>query len=169
MEDRASRFVVMGVAGAGKSTVGQALAAHLGLPYADGDDLHPAANVAKMAAGEPLDDNDRRPWLVAVGQWLADQSSGAVVSCSALRRSYRDTLRQYAGAIRFVHLTGPADVVAARVASRPGHFMPSSLVASQYAALEPLGADERGTTVPFEWPLDQIVGHAANCRVTSVA
>jgi len=169
MEHRTSRFVVMGVSGAGKSTVGEALAAHLGVPYADGDDLHPAANVAKMSAGHPLDDEDRQPWLVAVGRWLAAQPDGAVVSCSALRRSYRETLRAQADGICFVHLVGPASVVAERVAGRPDHFMPPSLVASQYADLEPLEADEPGIAVPFVWPLDRIVGHALNRLVTSVA
>lgn len=169
MEHRARHLVVMGVAGAGKSTVGQALATRLGLPYADGDDLHPAANVAKMSAGHPLDDVDRRPWLVAVGGWLAAHEQGGVVSCSALRWTYRETLRQYAGPIRFVHLTGPPALVAERVSTRLGHFMPPSLVASQYAALEPLGTDEDGIAIPLDWPLDQIVDHATTQLATSVA
>lgn len=151
--------VVMGVAGAGKTTVGTALAARLGAPYADADDFHPAANVAKMRAGVPLDDEDRRPWLAAVGAWLTAQASGGVVSCSALRRDYRDALREHAPRARFVHLDGAAAVVAQRVAARTDHFMPPSLVASQVALLEPLGSDEDGLTVPLDWPVERILTH----------
>ena len=154
-------LVVMGVSGAGKSTVGEALAARLGLPYADADAFHPAANVAKMRAGVPLDDADRAPWLAAVGSWLAERHEGAVVSCSALRRAYRDTLRGYGGSLAFVHLDGPAAVVTRRVAARAGHFMPASLVASQLATLEPLGSDEAGLTVPLDWPVTRVVDHVA--------
>lgn len=156
---RGELLVVMGVAGAGKTTVGSALAARLGLPYADADDFHPAANVAKMRAGVPLDDEDRRPWLAAVGSWLTGREAGGVVSCSALRRSYRDVLRGRAPGARFVHLDGPAEVVAQRVAARTDHFMPPSLVASQVALLEPLADDEDGVTVPLDWPVDSLVNH----------
>lgn len=152
-------FVVMGVAGAGKTTVGQALAARLGLPYGDADEFHPASNVAKMSAGVPLDDKDREPWLAAIGSWLRARSDGAVVSCSALRRAYRDTLRSHAPRVCFVHLAGSAEVVAERVASRADHFMPASLVASQVTLLEPLAPDEEGVTLPLEWPVDDIVTH----------
>lgn len=151
--------VVMGVSGAGKSTVGEALAARLGLPYADGDAFHPEANVAKMSAGVPLDDADRQPWLESIGRWLADRPAGAVVSCSALRRTYRDTLRAHGGDVAFVHLAGSADVVGRRVAARADHFMPASLVASQLATLEPLADDEPGVTVPLDWSVDRIVRH----------
>ncbi|MGZ4456488.1 MAG: gluconokinase [Nocardioides sp.] len=156
---RGDVLVVMGVAGAGKTTVGSALAARLGLPYADADDLHPAANVAKMRAGVPLDDEDRRPWLEAVGGWLAGRPAGGVVSCSALRRHYRDTLRAHEPRVRFLHLAGSPTVVAQRVAARTDHFMPPSLVASQLALLEPLAGDEDGLTVPLDWPVDRIVTH----------
>lgn len=149
--------VVMGVSGCGKSTVGAALAARLGLPFVDADDLHPAANVAKMAAGVPLDDEDRAPWLRAVGAWLADHPHGAVVACSALRRTYRDVLRAAAPGADFLHLAGDPSVVARRVGDRPGHFMPTSLVASQVATLEPLGADERGVAVDLGLPVPTIV------------
>src|SRR5690349_5859499 len=104
------RIVVMGVAGSGKTTIGSALAARLGLPYADADDLHPPANVAKMRSGQPLDDRDRLPWLNAVGAWLADRRGGAVISCSALRVNYRDLLRTYASDVTFLHLAGDTAV-----------------------------------------------------------
>ncbi|MGT2462629.1 gluconokinase [Sinomonas atrocyanea] len=154
-------WVVMGVSGAGKTTAGQALAAHLGVPFGDADDLHPAANVAKMQSGVALDDADRAPWLAAVGTWLAERRDGAVMSCSALRRAYRDTLREYAWPVRFLHLAGSAEVVRARVEAREGHYMPASLVESQYAALEPLGDDEDGVTVGFDEPIGAIVARAA--------
>lgn len=155
-------WVVMGVAGAGKTTVGQALAEAWGVPCCDADDLHPAENVAKMRAGVALDDADRAPWLAAVGAWLAHQADGAVVCCSALRRSYRDILRLHAGPVRFLHLDGPAEVVRARVEARTDHYMPPSLVESQYAILEPLGPDEDGTTVRFDRPIDTIVSQATD-------
>lgn len=152
-----SLVVVMGVTGSGKSTVGMALAERLGVPFADADDFHSPANVAKMRAGTPLNDDDRRPWLLAIGRWLAEHPGGAVVTCSALKRRYRDTLREAAPAITFLHLHGDKDTVRRRVGSRPGHFMPTSLVDSQFADLEPLGDDERGTVVELSLPVDVIV------------
>ena len=150
--------VVMGVSGCGKSTVGAALASRLGVEYADADDFHPAANIAKMAAGQPLDDTDRAPWLAAVAAWLGlHTTTGGVASCSALRRRYRDTLRTGAPGAVMLHLAGPPEVVARRVAGRSGHFMPATLVGSQFAALEPLGADERGRTVSMGLPVNEIV------------
>ncbi len=149
--------VVMGASGCGKSTVGRALAAHLGVPFADADDLHPAANVAKMASGRPLDDDDRAPWLREVGRWLAAQGSGGVMACSALRRAYRDALREQAPDTVFLHLDGDQATLESRVSSRPGHFMPAGLVASQLAALEPLGADEAGTALDLRAPVDTLV------------
>ena len=123
--------VVMGVSGSGKSTVGAALAERLGVPFADGDDLHPAENIAKMSAGRPLDDADRGPWLEAVGRWLAGHAgSGGVITCSALKRSYRDLLRRFAPDAELVHLHGRHDVIARRQADRPGHFMNSQVRAS---------------------------------------
>ena len=148
--------VVMGVSGSGKSTVGAALALRLGVPFADADAFHPAANVAKMAAGTPLDDDDRYPWLDAVGEWLADHDSG-VMSCSALKRRYRDQLRSHRSDIAFLHLTGPPELIGSRQGDRPGHFMPSSLVTSQFETLEPLDPDERGISVGVEQSLDAIV------------
>jgi gluconokinase len=154
--------VVMGVTGSGKSTVGEALARELGVPYADADSFHSAANVAKMAAGHPLDDDDRRPWLGAIGEWLAGhEDTGAVVTCSALRRRYRDVLREKAPAVEFVHLDGEKETVRRRVAERTGHFMPESLVDSQFAALEPLGDDERGVVLDLAAPVADLVAAAA--------
>ena len=150
--------VVMGVSGSGKSTVGAALAARLAAPYVDGDDLHPATNIARMRAGHPLTDADRWPWLDDVGRWLAARSSpGAVVACSALRRAYRDRLRRWAPTTFFVHLDGDATLIAARQAARRGHFMPSGLQASQQATLEALGPDEAGVRVDVARPVDALV------------
>jgi gluconokinase len=151
-------LTVMGVSGSGKTTVGAALAQRLRVPFEDADDLHPAANVAKMSAGIPLDDLDRGPWLQTVGRWLADHTAtGGVMSCSALRRSYRDILREAAPDQLFVHLAGTPEVVARRVAGRPAHFMPATLVASQFATLEPLDDDENGLTLDLDQPVDAIV------------
>lgn len=150
-------LVVMGVSGSGKSTVGAALAQRLGVPFADADDLHPAANIAKMTRGEPLDDHDRHPWLEIIGRWLADHPGGGVVSCSALKRKYRDHLRRHAPDVAFVHLEGSHEVITDRQASRPGHFMPASLLASQFATLEPLQPDERGVVIDVDQSVDAIV------------
>ena len=150
-------IVVMGVSGSGKSTVGAALAQRLLVPFADADDLHPPANVAKMTAGQPLDDDDRYPWLEVIGEWLADHPDGAVMSASALKRKYRDQLRRHCPAVEFVHLTGSPELIAARQATRPGHFMPTSLMASQFATLEPLQPDERGVTIDVDQDIDAIV------------
>jgi gluconokinase len=143
----AAHVVVMGVSGSGKSTVGSALAQRLRVAYVDADTLHPAANIAKMAAGEPLDDGDRYPWLAKVGDWLAAQHDGGVVSCSALKRKYRDQLRARCPSTEFLHVDGSPELIGRRLAARSGHFMPPSLLASQLDALEALGADERGCTV----------------------
>ncbi|MFE7797475.1 gluconokinase [Nocardia sp. NPDC057440] len=140
--------VVMGVSGCGKSTVGRLLAEALHVEYAEGDDFHPAENIAKMAAGVPLTDADRAPWLDIVAGWLGQRAGhGGVVSCSALKRSYRDRLRVAAPDAFFVHLAASRDELARRMAARRDHFMPSSLLDSQLAALEQLYADERGITV----------------------
>lgn len=152
-----SLVVVMGVTGSGKSTVGIALAEKMGVPFADADDFHPPENVAKMRSGTALTDVDRRPWLLAIGAWLARQDDGAVVTCSALKRVYRDTLREAAPTITFLHLHGDRETVRARVGARQGHFMPQSLVDSQFADLEPLGADEDGVVVDLALPVDVIV------------
>ena len=129
--------VVMGVSGAGKSTVGTLIAERLGVSFRDADDFHPPANIAKMSAGQPLTDDDRWPWLDAIGAYLAAHAQGGcVVTCSALKRAYRDRLRVAAPGLRFVHLHVDMALVAARQAARRDHFMPASLVASQFATLE---------------------------------
>jgi gluconokinase len=150
--------VVMGVSGSGKTTVGAALAQRLGVPFADADDFHPEANIAKMSAGIPLDDEDRRPWLEAIAQWLASHAaSGGVASCSALKRSYRDILTSAAPDTFFLHLHGDRDVLASRVAARPAHFMPAALIDSQFETLEPLQSDERGDTLDVSHSIDDLV------------
>jgi carbohydrate kinase (thermoresistant glucokinase family) len=150
--------VVMGVSGAGKSTVGIALADLLTVRFVDADALHPPANVAKMAAGTSLTDADRWPWLDLVGAALADaRESGLVVACSALKRAYRDRLRAAAPGVQFVHLDVPRTTLAERVMARPGHFMPPSLLDSQLDILEPLGPDEAGMVVPAVAGVDSTV------------
>jgi gluconokinase len=139
-------MVIMGVSGSGKSTVGELLGQRLGVPFIDGDDLHPAANKEKMRTGIPLDDDDRRPWLQEIGRTLqAHQQAGhgVIVACSALKRRYRDLLREHAPEVLFLHLEGSADTLAARMAARNHEFMPATLLASQLDALEPLDPDER--------------------------
>ena len=154
------QIVVMGVSGSGKSTVAARLAERLGCEWADGDAFHSAASVAKMSAGIPLDDEDRRPWLRAVAAWIGERERagrGAVVAASALKRAYRDVLRAASPHVTFVHLAGAPERIAARTHARTGHFMPERLLASQYAILEPLGADEPGVTLDVSAPVDAIV------------
>lgn len=142
--------VIMGVSGSGKTTLAQILTRRLGWPYAEADDFHPRANVEKMAAGLPLTDEDRWPWLEAMRDWLTLQARAGrstLVTCSALRLSYRDVLRGAEGRVRFVHLTADPSVIGERLGRRSGHFMPSSLLPSQFATLEPLVADEDGVVV----------------------
>lgn len=154
----------MGVSGSGKSTVGAALARRLRVPFVDADTLHPPANIAKMAAGEPLDDDDRYPWLEKVGQWMATHREGAVVSCSALKRAYRDQLRAHCPSVQFLHLSGSAELIGARLAARTDHFMPAALLRSQLDALEPLGPDEAGMTVDVGPDVDAIVDTVVRAR-----
>ena len=136
-------LVVMGVSGAGKTTVAGVLAARLGRAFLDADDLHPAANLAKMRSGTPLNDTDRGPWLDAVARWI-DANPESVIACSALRRRYRDRLRAARTPLWFVHLNPPLAVLRDRVRDRAGHFMPAALLPDQLATLEPLGSDEPG-------------------------
>ncbi|MCX7888146.1 MAG: gluconokinase [Rhodobacteraceae bacterium] len=137
------RIVVMGVSGAGKSVIGAALAARIGARFVDADSLHTPEAVAKMAGGTPLDDADRAPWLARVGRALAEAPHPVVIACSALRRRYRDAIRAAAGGpVLFLHLDGPREVIAGRLAARRGHYMPAALLDSQIAALEPPGPDE---------------------------
>lgn len=156
-------LVVMGVSGSGKTTVAVRIAELLGRPFAEADDMHPPANVAKMSAGIPLTDEDRAPWLRTVRDWLSAQAelgAGAVVTCSALRRSYRDVLREAAGGVRFVHLDGDPELIAARMTERKGHFMPPGLLRSQLDTLEPLRPDEDGFRVPIDGTPDEIAAEA---------
>jgi gluconokinase len=150
-------IVVMGVSGSGKSTVGAALAHRLDVLFADADDLHSAANVAKMSAGGPLDDADRYSWLERVGKWLAEHTDGGVISCSALKRGYRDQLRRHCPDVGFLHLTGSPELIARRQAGRVGHFMPPALLQSQFDTLEPLGPGENGVTLDTDARVDAIV------------
>lgn len=152
-----SPIVVMGVSGSGKSTVGAALAQRLRVPFADADDFHPAANIAKMTAGQSLNDDDRWPWLDTIGEWLADHPDGGVMSCSALKHVYRDQLRRRCPQVEFLHLAGTPELIGRRQASRPGHFMPASLLASQFETLEPLAADENGVDISVDQDIDSIV------------
>ncbi|WP_067434763.1 gluconokinase [Nocardioides jensenii] len=150
-------LVVMGISGSGKSVVGAALAQRLRVPFVDADDLHPPANIAKMTAGHALDDHDRHPWLETIGAWLTDHADGGVVACSALKRKYRDQLRHHSDRVDFVHLDGTREVIAGRQASRPGHFMPASLLTSQLQTLERLSPDEHGLVIDVDQSIDAIV------------
>jgi gluconokinase len=152
------RVVVMGVAASGKTTVGELLARELDVEYADADDFHSAENVAKMSAGIPLTDTDRGPWLDAIGAWLAERAAtGAVVTCSALRRRYRDAIRSSADDVWFLFCHGTFALISARIAQRSEHFMPGSLLRSQFATLEPPGPDERAVYEDVSQPPEQIV------------
>ena len=159
-----SAIVVMGVSGTGKSTVGQALADALGLPFVEGDSLHPAANVEKMSAGIPLTDADRAPWLDRIAGEL---HRPVVVACSALRRAYRDRLRADAPDLVLVYLHGTRELLAERMAGRPGHFMPTSLLDSQLATLEPPGVDENAIEMDVVLPPAEIVARVTSRLATS--
>ena len=157
-------IVVMGVSGAGKSTVGKLIAARLDCPFRDADSFHPAANIAKMSRGEPLTDDDRWPWLNAIAAWIAEHRAAGttcVVTCSALKRRYRDiiTSRQSAD-VRMVYLKGDFDLIAARLKARKDHFMPPALLQSQFAALEEPSADERAITASIDATPDEIAARA---------
>jgi gluconokinase len=155
------RVVIMGVSGCGKSTVGRLLVAELGGVFIDADDLHSGANIAKMASGIPLTDEDREPWLHQVGARLAHEDDTVVVACSALTRSHRDLIRAAAPDAAFVHLHGDRALLAERMTTRPGHFMPVSLLDSQLATLEPLGSDERGRVFDMAESPQGTATHAA--------
>ena len=159
--ERLAAIVVMGVSGSGKSHVGRLLAERLGWAFADADDFHPAANVAKMRSGVPLDDADRGPWLAALAGLLqAARADGQplVLACSALKRAYRHRLGLPQPGIRLVHLTGPAVVLRKRIEQRAGHFMPATLLDSQLATLEPPSEDERPLVVDVSESAENVVG-----------
>jgi carbohydrate kinase (thermoresistant glucokinase family) len=159
---RPAAIIVMGVSGSGKSTIGALLAERLGWPFADADGFHPAANVAKMAAGQPLTDEDRWPWLDAIAAHIgAARGTGqpVVVACSALRRAYRERLRAGHGDLIFLHLAGAPAVIAERQAARQGHFMPPSLMASQFATLEDPAAEADAVTVSVQASPHEVVGN----------
>ena len=162
-------IVVMGVSGSGKTTVGRLLGVHLGLPFCDGDDLHPQANIDRMAAGVPLTDEDRIPWLRLVSAWLRDHPEGGVIACSSLRRSYRDLIREAVPDAVFVHVHGTPEILAGRMSHRPGHFMPTSLLDSQLAVLEPLGEGERGHVFDIAHSPTELVAQVADWLTHSYA
>lgn len=153
-------LIVMGVSGSGKTTIGKALADRLGWTYEDADDFHPPANVAKMSAGHPLSDDDRWPWLRAIAAEIdkvADRGGYVVFGCSALKRSYRDVLVHGRADTRIVYLDGSRETIARRIAARRHHFMPPGLLDSQFATLEPPGAEENPIVVGIDVPIAQIV------------
>ncbi|WP_299369628.1 gluconokinase [uncultured Tateyamaria sp.] len=156
-------YVLMGVSGCGKSSVGTALSAICQMDFVDGDDLHPRENIAKMTSGAPLDDNDRAPWLADVGRCLANHGGPIVIGCSALKVKYRDLIRaQVPEPVHFLHLDAPRDVLARRVALRPGHFMPTQLLDSQFDALERLQDDEWGGEIDISRPYGDVVAQSEN-------
>lgn len=151
-------MVVMGVTGSGKTTVGEALARAIGATFVDGDKLHPDTNIAKMSAGIPLNDADRWPWLAKVGETLKEGAAPVVVGCSALKRAYRDFITERTAApVLFIYLDGSRELIGRRMHERTGHFMPTSLLDSQFATLEVPGEDENAIAVSIDAPLEAIV------------
>lgn len=160
MNDSAQHLVVMGVSGSGKTTVAEMLAQRLGWTFAEADEFHPQANIDKMTTGIPLNDDDRKPWLEAMRNWMAQMAAddvNTVVTCSALKKSYRDTLRQASGTVYFIHLHGSAELLSKRMTTRSGHFMPRSLLPSQLETLEMLGDGEDGLTLDIANTPEEIV------------
>ena len=157
----ASHIVVMGVSGVGKTTVARGIAAAMNWDMAEGDSFHPEANVQKMATGTPLDDDDRLPWLRAIGRWIDEQDGrSAVITCSALKRAYRDVLRDGRPTVRFCELDADESLIGPRIAARAGHYMPASLLPSQLATLEPLSDDEPGVVITNEGSAAQVLDRA---------
>jgi len=152
--------IIMGVSGAGKSTIADALAKRTGMTYRDGDDFHPTANIAKMHAGTPLTDADRKPWLTAIAAAI-DQAAAAgtqlVIACSALKRAYREVLVHGRSDVRFVYLKGSRALIAERLKARHGHFMPATLLESQFATLEEPGPDEPAIAISIDASIEAIV------------
>lgn len=150
-------LLLMGVSGSGKTTIGAMLAGRLGWTYAEADDFHPPANVEKMHAGIPLNDDDRRPWLEATAEWMKNQTAPSVVTSSALKRKYRDLLRDGRPDLRLVYLEGSHELIGKRLAARHGHFFPKELLDSQFAVLEPPTPDENPLIVSIDGPPELIV------------
>ena len=167
MTTTAPVLVFMGVASTGKSTIAAMLAGRLGWSFEEGDDLHPAANVAKMAAGHALNDEDRWPWLDRIAEWIDERIAAGepgIVTCSALKRSYRDVLRR--DGVTFVHFSGERELILDRMLRRQGHFMPATLLDSQFATLEPLGDDEKHITIDIALtPAEQAAEIATRLRL----
>lgn len=155
--------IVMGVSGCGKTSVGEGLSHRTGIRFIDGDALHPKANVDKMSAGSPLTDQDRWPWLEAIGREFATSPEPLIIGCSALKRSYRDKIRHHAGAIvTVIHLAGTREIISERMQARKDHFMPLTLLDSQFAALETPAIDENSISIDIDQPLDAIITQAAH-------
>jgi gluconokinase len=160
MADNVCAIVLMGVAGSGKTTIGEKLAERLGWPYEDADKYHPKANVEKMSAGHPLTDEDRWPWLQAIADEIdrvCKQQGRLVIGCSALKRAYRDVLVHGRDDVRIVYLDGTRELIARRLKARKGHFMPPALLDSQFGTLQPPGPDEHPVTVSIDAPVETIV------------
>lgn len=156
-------IIVMGVSGSGKTTVAMGIAEAMGWEFAEGDDFHPKANVEKMASGHPLTDEDRWPWLETIGGWIEEREeagASAVITCSALRRVYRDLLRAGRPGVRFCHIKADEALIADRLEHREGHYMPPSLLPSQLATLEPLAPGEPGVTVSAAATVDDVIQRA---------
>ncbi len=156
-------LVVMGPSGTGKTTTAKLLSQRLGWSFAEADEFHPPANIEKMSAGIPLNDDDRAPWLASIRDWITEEAAmgqSTVITCSALKRRYRDTLRGARARVRFVELGADQDLVAGRMAARKGHYMPPSLLASQYADFEKLQPDEDGVSVRVDKAPDAVVSDA---------
>lgn len=156
-----THLVVMGVSASGKTTLASLLADRFGWPMAEADDFHPAANKAKMASGTPLTDQDRWPWLGTLRDWMDNTpSQGTVMTCSALKRSYRDLLREADGVVRFVHVVVDPSILSERIRMRTGHFMPGTLLPSQLSTLEPLESDEDGFTLANDSTAEDLLTRA---------
>lgn len=154
-------YVLMGVSGCGKSSVGAALSVTCGMEFIDGDNLHSQANIAKMSRGDPLNDDDRAQWLTDVGRVLAQGSKPVVIGCSALKKKYRDMIRaEVSEPVHFLHLDASKDVLVRRVSERAGHFMPTSLLDSQFATLERLDDDEWGGEIDITQSYSHVIAQA---------
>jgi len=164
------KIILMGVCGCGKTTIGEALAPELGGRFIDGDRFHPEENIRKMEQGTPLTDADREPWLKIIGKEMAGMGGLVICGCSSLKRAYRDILRKACGSdILFVHLSGSKDLIRSRMGARTGHFMPVSLIDSQFAALEPPQDDETSLTVSIDKSEMEIVADIASMRAVPQA